>query len=331
MRTAHGQWLEREGLIVRLETEDKLVGWGEIAPITDFGTESFVEAKEACVALGNIVTSQAIESIDPKNVCVKSALRSALHEIYRLKAEANQEASLTKATHIPDSLTVAGLLPAGIASFQAAKIKSEQGFRTFKWKVGVAAYKEELAMLDDLLAKLPDGSKLRLDANEAWDQPTLEKWLAVTAERPIEYIEQPLSRKSKNLQDVLLHIQNDYPTPIALDESICNDHDVSEWINSEWQGIYVIKPTLFADPYRVVNALALSNANVVFSSALETAIGAKAALHLAFRWSGEMRALGFGVWPLFKDFTFDGPIAHPFLMRKDVESINPESLWNALN
>jgi len=70
---------------------------------------------------------------------------------------------------------------------------------------------------------------------------------------------------------------------------------------------------------------------VVFSSALETAVGARAALRLAFQWPGEARALGFGVWPLFADARFDGPALAPFLRVEDVERINVEATWNALN
>jgi O-succinylbenzoate synthase len=43
-----------------------------------------------------------------------------------------------------------------------------------------------------------------------------------------------------------------------------------------------------------------------------------------------MRALGFGVWPLFADRRFDGPSAAPFVYRDDVERIDPEAIWTAL-
>jgi O-succinylbenzoate synthase len=42
-----------------------------------------------------------------------------------------------------------------------------------------------------------------------------------------------------------------------------------------------------------------------------------------------MAALGFGVWPLFSDPTFDGPAAAPFIRVEDVDRIDPEALWNA--
>jgi O-succinylbenzoate synthase len=79
----------------------------------------------------------------------------------------------------------------------------------------------------------------------------------------------------------------------------------------------------------VLASLAKAHARVVFSSALETGIGAQAALRLAFAWPGKAHSLGFGVWPLFADRRFDGPAAAPFLRADDVNRINPEALWSA--
>jgi len=95
--------------------------------------------------------------------------------------------------------------------------------------------------------------------------------------------------------------------------------------------VFVVKPALLAEVDGVLARLAAANAAVVFSSALETAVGAKAALEAAFRWPGETRALGFGVWPLFRDARFDGPFAAPFLRADEVAQLNPEAVWNALS
>ena len=71
---------------------------------------------------------------------------------------------------------------------------------------------------------------------------------------------------------------------------------------------------------------------------METAIGARAALRLAFAWAeargvdaASRRALGFGVWPLFQDERANASLAGVFVRREDVERINPEALWNALS
>ena len=45
LRTAHGEWSVREGFIVRIE-QNSATGYGEVAPIPEFGTET-IEAAEA--------------------------------------------------------------------------------------------------------------------------------------------------------------------------------------------------------------------------------------------------------------------------------------------
>ncbi|KXU36626.1 hypothetical protein AXK11_03535 [Cephaloticoccus primus] len=270
---------------------------------------------------------------------------------------------------LPDtsSREVAALLPAGRAAVDAMRDRRAAGFRTFKWKVGVASDPaEELDILDELCAELPTEAaagarpaRLRLDANGGWDQRTAERWLERCAElgSKIEFIEQPVwagpgasAREQRRTEDVLLGLSADYPTALALDESLLGDGDVHGWLERGWQGVFVVKPTLLAEPATVLAELARADARVVFSSALETAVGAKEALRWAFAWETRARregqqgrekragarqtepyALGFGVWPLFAEAALNGPCASPFLSREAVEAINSEAAWNALS
>jgi o-succinylbenzoate synthase len=233
---------------------------------------------------------------------------------------------------------VAALLPAGRAALAQIGAKAEAGFRVFKWKVGVGAVADEIALLDDLCAALPPGAKLRLDANGAWDRRHAERWLERCAGRPVEFVEQPCFApaaegpdRQRRVDDILLGLAADYPTPIGLDESLIGERDLERWMGVGWPGVFVVKPSLLADPAGALARLAAARMRVVFSSALETAVGAQAALRLAFAWPGERRALGFGVWPLYADSKYDGPAAAPFLRFEDVARINPEAVWNALS
>lgn len=324
VRTAHGVWTEREGVIVRLEEEAGCVGFGEAAPIPWFGTESVDEVAEACRALGDDVSGEALAGVPARLGCLRAALAAAR----RKEPLAGRHAYLQ----------VAALLPAGAAARTVLAEKSEAGFRVFKWKVGVGDARTELGLLDELCGDLPVGAKLRLDANGAWDRRTAERWLAACAERPVEFVEQPCfaaakegAGAQKKVEDVLRGLAEDYPTPIALDEALVGEGDVNRWLAAGWRGVWVLKPSLVGDMAGVAEKLAAARASVVFSSALETAVGARAALEWALAWSGEPRALGFGVWPLFADARCDGPAAAPFVRAEDVRKLNPEAVWNALD
>ena len=320
VRTAYGLWSEREGLLLRLENELGVVGYGEVAPIPWFGTETVDEAEAVCVKMGSFATVEQLAEAPAHLGCLQFALKDALGAI-----------NPTEGTALAPFVPVAALLPAGRAALAQVEPKAELGFRTFKWKVGVDEAANEWGILDDLIGNLPSGSKLRLDANGAWDRKRAEQWLIRCADRPIEFVEQPIARDAKNAIDVLLGLASDYPTPIGLDESLIRDAEVVRWLDLGWPGVFVLKPVFLADPAVTLARLRKANAAVVFSSALETAVGAKAALRLAFSFGGEARALGFGTWPLFADSRFEGSTASPFLRREDVERLDPAAVWTALN
>lgn len=326
LRTAHGVFDVREGLFLRVQDEQGRVGYGEAATLPWFGTEAVDLAEDLVCTLGPEPYATDLANVPASAGCLRNAVSAALAMI------AGEDPPEAK------PLPVAALLPAGRAAIGRIGLLGEAGFRTFKWKVGVGDLADELALLDDVCAQLPDGARLRLDANGAWDRRQAERWLERTAERPVEYVEQPAFAEPtagvarvRRVEDLLLGLAGDFPTPLALDESLVRDGDVERWLGAGWPGVYVIKPSLCADPGTVLARLAAAKAAVVFSSALETALGARAALAWAFRWSGPVRALGFGVWPLFADARFDGPALAPFVRREDVMRIQPEAVWNALS
>ena len=322
VRTAHGVWMEREGVVVRLEDEQGNVGLGEAAPIPWFGTETVDEVERTCRILDEWGEDERFLSIPAEFGCLRHAVECARQELGGAGREVISG---------PDYLGLAALLPAGVAALAEIEAKSEAGFRVFKWKVGVADLADELGLLDDICAGLPDGAKLRLDANGAWDRRQAERWLERCAERPVEFIEQPIAPDARGAADLLRGLAEDYPTAIALDESLIHGRDIERWVGEGWPGVFVVKLSLVADVATALSILATAKADVVFSSGLETAIGAKEALRHAFAWTGSRRALAFGVWPLFENRRFDGPHLAPFLRREDVGRIDVQDVWNALN
>jgi O-succinylbenzoate synthase len=325
VRTAHGSWLEREGLVLKLEDEAGGAGFGEVAPIPWFGTETLAEAEALLVKLGGTVDAGCVEQIDERCGCLRFALASALWRDF--------------GAPIATPLPVAALLPAGKAACGAADEALAAGFVAFKWKVGVLDDADEWVVLDDLLARLPGHAKLRLDANGAWTTRRAVRWLERCAERPIEFVEQPCfadasqgAALQNRMDDALLGLAADYPTPIALDESVAGLPSLRRWLERGWSGVVVAKPALAGDPAGVLALLAEHQADVVFSSAFETGVGRQAALRMAFAFkSSQPRALGFGVGPLFQDSRFDGLPPVPFLEPAAMSHLQPEAIWNALS
>jgi O-succinylbenzoate synthase len=312
LRTAHGAWHEREGIFIRLESETGAVGYGEIAPIPWFGTETLAEAEAVCAELGSEPSEAELGAVPARLGCVRFALAAA-------RAGGAAEPTGTR-------LPVAALLPAGRAALTVLPQRIEAGFLAAKWKVGVGRPEEELPLLDDLVAQLPSYFKLRLDANGAWDRRTAEKWLAHCAERPVELVEQPVAGGQ---DDVLLGLAEDYPVTLALDESVTGLPALQAWQARGWRGVFVVKPALAGPLSELVAWAQRTKPDLVFSSAIESALGRAQWLRAVFAHGLTKRALGVGVGEVFGARVWDGPVTGPVLDETWLRGVNPEELWNA--
>lgn len=315
LRTAHGLWGEREGVFVRLEAETGEVGYGEASPIPWFGTESVEEVVRACAAIGPDVDDRGLESLPPGLACLRFAVAAA-REPLRGTGEGT--------TRLP----VATLLPAGRAALEVVPDRLAAGFLCCKWKVGVDRPEEELGLLDDLLGALPPYVRLRLDANGAWDRRTAEKWLARCAERPIEFVEQPVAADE---EDLLLGLAADFPVKLALDESVTGLASARAWQARGWPGVFVIKPALAGPLSELIEWAKATKPDLVLSSAIESALGRAAILQAAFAHGLTQRALGFGVGEIFGDRLWDGPMIGPLVDGSWAQGVEQEALWNAAN
>ncbi len=165
---------------------------------------------------------------------------------------------------------------------------------TCKWKVAAAGDEAERELLEQLLARLPVGSRLRLDANGGWDRATAWQWAERLAGDPrLEWLEQPLAPADlPGLQELARQV------PVALDESL--QHDPA--LRRHWPGWQVRRPAVEGDPRPLLAALqqgcaaadAATDAGasdpagapararaVVLSTAFETGIAQRLVGHLA--------------------------------------------------
>ncbi|AOS45808.1 L-Ala-D/L-Glu epimerase [Lacunisphaera limnophila] len=317
LRTAHGLWQEREGLLVRLEAADGRVGFGEIAPIPWFGTETLPEALEICGKLGDKVPADVLAVVPERMGCVRFALAEALRQSSGQALEEGRRVPLT------------ALLPAGRGATEVLLARLEAGWLSFKWKVGVGDIDEELGLLDELIERLPAYTKLRLDANGAWTRRQAARWLERCAERPVEFVEQPVAPAD---EDSLMGLAQDFPVTLALDESVVRLAQARVWQARGWPGVFVIKPALAGPLDDTISWAIETKADVVWSSAIETALGRAAILRGIFGADPAVlqRSPGFGVGELFGDRRWDGPFTGPLLDGEWMTGVNPAEMWGNL-
>ncbi|MEM1221753.1 MAG: o-succinylbenzoate synthase [Verrucomicrobiota bacterium] len=288
LRTARGEWRFREGFILCAEGPEGQVGWGEIAPIPEFGTETITAAADF---LGRLVE-------DPGLAENSSQLDGLPCCAFGLAAARRSTDTLTK--NDPRPYQLAGLLPAGPDVLQAAQSKAAQGYPAFKWKIGVLTVEEEIALLGSLIAQLPGASKIRLDANGGLTETEFIQWLEYLdpfRER-IDYLEQPLQSGAEPL---MAELGQKYGFPIALDESL-NGSDGASWLETDkWPGPFVIKPLLMGGFDQLAERLQPIASRVTLSSAFETGVGLSNALQLADSLPELKAPLGFDTQGAFED------------------------------
>ncbi|MEG4120084.1 o-succinylbenzoate synthase [Microcoleus sp. N9_B4] len=318
LRTSHGIWDIREGIILRLVGENNRSGWGEIAPLSWFGSESFEQALDFCKSLATNISEETIFSISAELPACQFGFESALNE-----PNSPPPAPPCQGGEKSENLTYlcqeeekrlsqySGLLPAGETALQALQVLWLEGYRTFKWKIGVAAIEQELKIFQQLIQamhKLCDREKafLRLDANGGLNYSQAKTWLEACDKvkatpdfsASIEFLEQPLP--VTHFQE-MVELNAIYATAIALDESAANLDRIQECYSQGWRGIFVIKPAIAGSPSQLRKFCKTHNIDAVFSSVFETEIGRQAALNLATELSVNKRAQGFGTDCWFDD------------------------------
>ncbi|MEH1915440.1 o-succinylbenzoate synthase [Nostoc sp.] len=308
LTTNHGKWDIREGIILRLTDKSGKVGWGEIAPISWFGSETLEQALDFCRQLLEEITDEIIFSIPDELPACQFGFESAWEMGSRGAGEQGSKRAEEKNLNLSSALhsfSYSGLLPSGEAALNQWETLWQKGYRTFKWKIGVNAIADELKIFESLTRILPASTKLRLDANGGLTYEEANLWLRtcdnlkanpeVTLE--IEFIEQPLP--VEQFQQ-MLELSTSYETAIALDESVATLGQLAACHQQGWRGIFVIKPGIVGSPSRLRKFCHQHQIDTVFSSVFETAIARLAALQLAAELSQNNRAIGFGIDHFFE-------------------------------
>ncbi|MEM7791052.1 MAG: o-succinylbenzoate synthase [Verrucomicrobiota bacterium] len=316
LRTARGEWRFREGFILYAESQEGQVGFGEIAPIPEFGTET-VDA--AANFLQHLVEDPALaENSDELDglPCCAFALSAA------------QRSTGNTTENHDRHYQLAGLLPAGPDALRVLQSKVAQGYSAFKWKIGVLPVEEEVALLGNLVSKLPDASKIRLDANGGLSETEFIQWLEGLDpfRKRIDYLEQPLQPGAELL---MAELGQKYDFSIALDESL-NGSDEAVWLNADkWPGPFVVKPLLMGDIDQLAKRLQPIASRVTLSSAFETGIGLHNALKLAEALPGLNAPVGFDTQGAFED-NLNRPSAVSGGSISLADHSHIESLWKTL-
>ncbi len=282
------------------DDRDGIHGYGEAAPLEEFGTESY---SETLTALTNVLpilekielTPNTIRDLDElfpdlfETPTARFAMETSLLDLIANRNNIplceqleiiNGGVSFPAAGEIciPVNAVLSGGTEARLV--QSALTAVSNGFTCLKIKAGMDAPDDEIARIAAVRAAVGPDVLLRVDANGAWNQGTALKILEDVCRFNIEYVEQPVSfDDSRSLQFVTAHS----PIAIAADEAAQSVEDAMELLVHDACNLLVVKP-MFYGSLLTCRELALAAAHfgkdIVFTSVFDSAIGRHAVAHL---------------------------------------------------
>ncbi len=290
-KTAHGEHVVSPYVIVRLQTDDGLVGVGEatLSPRwsgeTSPGCRAVVEGLMAPLLIGRDPREfnslrHAVERCCVHNPFTKAAVEMALWDlcgkalgvpVYQLLGGKVRE-------EIPIKMVV-GAFPIPKA-LELAKQFLDWGVKCLKVKVGtdpVADIARVKAVRELAGPSIPIG----VDVNCGWDLPTARRMLARLAELDVFFVEQPIPQ---NDVESFAELRRSSPIPLMADESIFTLHDAWNLTRAGAVDILSCYPGKHGGIAATMEIAAVArSAGIVCSigSNLELGVGTAAMLHVA--------------------------------------------------
>jgi muconate cycloisomerase len=219
-------------VILRLDTDAGISGWGEAAPWA-----VFTGTPEANAAALHVYLRPLLVGADPFRIewlleqadrtvvhCTeaKAAMEMALFDIVgqALKVPVCDLLGGRCRDTIPLSFSIAN--PDLGEDLALAERLCAEGVRLFKVKTGFAGHREDLRRLEKLRAQLPDDAEIRVDYNQG-----MQAYDAIRRLRDIEafsptFIEQPVPAAHI---EALAEITRAIDTPIMADEAVFSPED----------------------------------------------------------------------------------------------------------
>lgn len=288
----------REGLVLRIETDDGTQGLGEAAPLSN-RTETLDEARTALATAtkqlpeADDLADALLDGIDTAIPSLGSAptARFAV-ELALLDAIARRE-DTSLAQHLgtehlagrrpPASIPVNATIPACSLeeTAQQAKAAVRAGFDTIKLKA-TGTWSEDRDRVATAREAAGPQAQLRLDVNGAWpDVDTARERMHTLAGHEVAYVEQPLP---PDAIEAMAQLRATSPVAIAADEPVLDLASARRIVQAEAADVLVLKPMVLGGPIPTLGIARMAEAHdvpTVVTSTIDGAIGRAGALHTA--------------------------------------------------
>jgi L-alanine-DL-glutamate epimerase-like enolase superfamily enzyme len=287
----YGTISDAQAIIVKIHTDEGIVGYGEADPMPPFTAESPAGVMSAIRDhLGPCLLGE-----DPGSIPLLGANMDALmHENYTAKGAIDMALYdiLGKERNIPLYALLGGmyrsqiplLWPLGSGSpeedVEQIHEKVSEGYRTFMLKMGSLPIVEEVNRIKAIRDRFGSDIYVIVDVNQGWEVIEVLEFISSLKEYRIDFIEQPIARWNvKGLR----RIRETSPFPLSADESLISVHDAVTLIQEQAVDIFSIKVSKNGGLSRAQKIAILAEASGIkclMNSMLELGISQAAALHL---------------------------------------------------
>ncbi len=310
LTTGAGDFTERAGVLVQIETADGATSLGEAAPLPATGldvADCADRLAEIAPSLLGKTPDKAWAALPPTagnlatvDVAVKTAFAGLLAHA-RGEPLANwlaREAGLP-APHpapVPANALLSSTTPAAIAREAADAVAS--GFETVKVKVG-RDHARDSALLRAVREAVGGETAIRIDANGAWGEQEALAALGAHAARGVALCEQPLA-PTADAPERLARVRAASTIPIAADESVRSLEDLRALLAANAIDAVVVKPlrTGLREALAIVAEAVARDLPCIVTTTFDTGVGTALALQLAALLPEPRPACGLATLPL---------------------------------
>ena len=239
-------------VLVRLQTSDDVVGWGEATTIGGlaYGEESPESIKTnidryiAPLLVGQDATQVAacmarVKGNVQGNRFAKCAIETALYDNQAKRL--GVPLSELFGGRVRDSLPVAWTLASGDTSkdiAEAERVMEARRHNIFKLKIGLRSVKDDVAHVAAIKRALGDRASVRIDANQAWSVTEALEGCRMLADAGVDMAEQPIAAHDK---PGLRRLTQANILPIMADEALHGPVDAFTVASTQAADIFAVK------------------------------------------------------------------------------------------
>jgi o-succinylbenzoate synthase len=295
---AHGRTERREGVVVRLESKDGLIGLGEASPLESYSGGSIADVMPAlewlCATLAGGSTSADDEALAATTSlgawrAVMCAMETARESIAAARAGVPLWRSLHPGVRVPPGVSAVDVPVNALigdcdpdAAVESALGLIRDGYRTLKLKAGLGR-ERDLDRLAAVRKAIGPFIGLRLDPNGAWSPADAAVLLAAAEQYVVQLVEQPLPDGPDALAQ-LADLAQQFPSVrLGADESCRTPEDVETIIRLGAPMAIVVKPMVsgLADAALMLRTAEQGGIPAVVTTTMDAGVGTMAAMHLA--------------------------------------------------